>query len=113
MKPIVFGVFFLLELAAMIAFGYWGYQFEVAVVIKIILALAVPLVVIIVWGMYLAPKASRPIFSFPTRSALKLVVFVLASAALYAVGQHMYGILFFVISVFIVGTVFVKNWHNT
>ncbi|MBD3919280.1 YrdB family protein [Paenibacillus sp. PR3] len=112
MKSLVLTVFFLLELAAMIAFGYWGYHIETAGVVKVGLAIAVPLVVIVMWGMFLAPKASYPVFAYPTRSALKLLVFVLAFAALYASGQATYAVLFLVISVITVGTVFMKNWHH-
>lgn len=112
MKSIVLVVFFLLELIAIIAFGIWGYQIEAGSVVKIILAFAIPLIVIVLWGKFLAPKASNSIFSYPTRTALKLVVFVLASAAWYSAGHHTYGAAFLIISILIVGTVFINNWHK-
>jgi hypothetical protein len=113
MKSIVFGMFFLLELIAIAAFSYWGYGIKAGLVVKILLAIAMPLVVIVIWGLYLAPKASYPVFSYPVRTMLKLVVFVFASAALYTAGRHAYGAAYLILSILIVGTVFFMNWHNT
>ena len=68
--------FFLLEILAMIAFGYYGYHIQSGTAVSIILAVALPLAVAILWGVFLSPKASLPVFSFPVRTALKFVVFV-------------------------------------
>lgn len=112
MKAILLTVFFLLELAAIAVFGFWGYQFNAGQVVKIILAVGAPLVMIIVWGMFLSPKASVPIFSYPVRTALKLFVFIVASAALWAVGQFTLGIIFLTLSILIIASVFFLNLHE-
>ncbi|KIL39849.1 hypothetical protein SD70_17455 [Gordoniibacillus kamchatkensis] len=86
-ESIVLGFFFLLELASLAAFGYWGFHVNAGVAAKIAIGIGAPLVVAIVWGLFLAPKASFSIVPIPARTALKLVVFLLASAALYAAGR--------------------------
>ncbi len=115
MKPIdgmILTVFFLLEIAAMIALGAYGYHIGTGTAVGILLAIALPLAVAILWGMFLSPKASRPVFTYPVRTALKLVVFVLASAALYAIDQVALGLAFLILSFFIVATVFILKLHE-
>jgi hypothetical protein len=109
---IILTSFFLLELGAMVAFGYWGYHIKAGVAVKITLAVALPLVVTILWSVFLSPKALLPIFSFPNRTALKLVVFVVASAALYAAGRSVLGVTFLMISILIVAAVFILKLHE-
>ncbi|MFC5402612.1 YrdB family protein [Cohnella soli] len=109
---IILVLFFLLELGAIVAFGYWGYHVEGGTAIKVLLAIVAPLAVAIAWGMFLSPKASVPIFSFPARTALKLVVFIGASEALYAVGQSSLGAAFLAVSIVIVATVFLLKLHE-
>ncbi|GLX71030.1 YrdB family protein [Paenibacillus glycanilyticus] len=112
MKAIILLIFFLLELGAMAAFGYGAYHIKAGAAFKIILAIASPVVVAIVWGLFLSPKASLPVFSFPVRTALKMVVFFLASASLYATGQTMLGLTFLIMSLLIVAAVFIFNLHE-
>lgn len=50
-------VSFLLELAMLLAFGYWGFHTGQNLWLKLALGLGVPLVVIVVWGLFLAPRA--------------------------------------------------------
>ncbi|NOU63356.1 DUF2568 domain-containing protein [Paenibacillus sp. LMG 31461] len=109
---IILTAFFLLELGAMVAFGYWGYHIKAGSAVKIMLVIASPLVVAILWGVFLSPKASLSIFSFPFRTALKLVVFVVASAALYAAGRSVLGLAFLMLSLFIVAAVFILRLHK-
>ena len=104
--------FFLLELGAMAAFSYWGYHIKTGAAVKIILAVATPLVIATLWGMFLSPKASLPIFSFPLRTTLKLVVFIVASAALYASGQSALAVTFLTVSLLIVAAVFILKLHK-
>lgn len=108
----ILAAFFLLEIVAMVAFGYSGYHIKAGAAVKIILAAALPLAVAILWGIFLSPKASLPVFSFPIRTALKFVVFVLASASLYAVEQRALGLTFLMVSFLIVAAVFILNLHE-
>ncbi|WP_134685129.1 YrdB family protein [Brevibacillus migulae] len=104
--------FFLLELGALAAFSYWGYHISAGAAVKIILAVAAPLFIAVLWSVFLAPRASLPIFSFPIRTALKLVVFVVASTALYAAGRGALAAAFLALSLLIVATVFILNLHD-
>lgn len=96
----------------MIAFGSYGYHIGSGTAVGILLAIALPLAVAILWGMFLAPRASRTVFSYPVRTALKFVVFVLASASLYAIDQGALGLAFLIVSLFIVAAVFQLKLHE-
>jgi hypothetical protein len=73
---------FLLELCLLAAFGYWGFQTGQSSPVKIVLGLGAPLLVAVVWGAFLAPKAARRLRE-PWLLILELVIFGLAIAALY------------------------------
>jgi hypothetical protein len=72
---------FLLELCALAALAYWGFKTGESVVAKIGLGIGAPLLAAIVWGTFLAPRASIPTPGF-LRLVLELVVFGSAAAAL-------------------------------
>jgi hypothetical protein len=54
--------------------------------VRIVLAIAAPAAAIVVWGLFVAPKAKFKV-SEPARWAIEIVVFVGAAAAL-AVADH-------------------------
>ena len=78
---------FLLELCALAALGYWGFQAGQSLVVKIALAIISPLLAAVIWGMFVAPKASVPV-STPVWLLLQLAIFGLAAAGLAASGQR-------------------------
>jgi cytochrome b len=51
------GLRFLLELVALSAVGWWGWQLGGSTFGRVALAAALPLVVALVWGAFIAPKA--------------------------------------------------------
>lgn len=65
--------------------GYRGFKIGGSLVAKIVPGIGAPLLAAIVWGTFLAPRASVPMSAFP-RLVLELVVFGLA-AALYSAGR--------------------------
>jgi hypothetical protein len=77
---------FLLELCALAAFAWWGYQTGQGTLAQIALAVGAPLVVAVFWGLFVAPRA---VFPLPPlrRSLLALVVFGAAFVALFVTGQ--------------------------
>src|SRR5262245_58217483 len=79
-------VAFLLELSLLAALAYWGYRVGGNTVVKIALAIGAPLLMAVVWGTFMAPKAALPLPG-PLHLALAFVLFGLGVAALYAVGQ--------------------------
>ena len=78
---------FLLELCALAALGYWGFQFGQNLPVKIGLAIGAPLIAAVVWGMFVAPKASVPVPVW-LWLALQAIIFGLAAAGLLAAGQR-------------------------
>ena len=78
---IVLAAAFLIELAALAALGWWGFETG-----GIALAIGLPLLVAIVWGTFLSPNAAIEI---PGAAifALKALVFGSATIALLAIDR--------------------------
>lgn len=91
MKAANLALRFALELCAFAALGYWGSQATSSNLWCTVLAIATPAAAIVVWGLFVAPKA-RVKVSEPVRWAIELVVFVGAAVALAAAGQMVLGI---------------------
>lgn len=53
--PINLGLRFLLELTALVAMGYWGWQRGGEGIIRFILAIAIPIIAAILWGTFRVP----------------------------------------------------------
>ena len=81
------GLRFTLELAALTALAYWGFA-EHDGAVQWLLGLGAPLLAAVVWGAFVAPKASRPTTD-PVRLLLELAVFGPAVVALWATGSHL------------------------
>lgn len=114
MKPIgalALAVFFLLELGAFAAFGYWGYHVHSGAV-GFLLAIVMPVALAVLWALFLAPKASLPVFSLRRRTGLKALVFVAAWAALYVAGCGTLAVVYLVLSILVVATVFIMDLHD-
>ncbi len=80
------GLSFVLELCALAAFAYWGYQLGATTFVKIVLALAAALLAAFVWGLVAAPRAPRRLKGWKLL-AFKLLFFALAAVALAAADQ--------------------------
>ncbi|QHW31868.1 YrdB family protein [Paenibacillus rhizovicinus] len=92
-------VFFLLELCALAAFCYWGFKLPGAAQwVRIAAGVGTPALVAVLWGTFVAPKASMPVSSL-MRFAIQLVIFGTAAAALYDTGRHKLGTIFMLIAV--------------
>lgn len=92
-------IFFLLELCSLAAFCYWGFKLPGAALwVRAAAGIGTPVLVAVLWGMFVAPKASFPVGALP-RLAIQLVVFGTAAAALYASGLHKLGTIFMLIAV--------------
>jgi uncharacterized protein DUF2568 len=84
------GLRFVLELAALTALGYWGFA-EHDGVLQWLLGLGAPLLAAVVWGAFVAPKASRPTVD-PVRLLLELGVFGSGVIALFAADAVVLGV---------------------
>ena len=80
MKPLNLGLRFVLELCMLVALGVWGFSEN------IVLGIAAPLAAAVVWGLWIAPKASRG-SAIRRASSVELLLFGAAGAALAAAGH--------------------------
>jgi len=74
-------VAFLLELCMLGAVGYWGFTSGDGAAMQALLGIGGPLLIAVVWGLFIAPKAT---FEIPAavRLGLQAVLFGAAAAAL-------------------------------
>jgi Protein of unknown function (DUF2568) len=77
---------FLLELCALVALGYWGFQTGQGLLPKIGLGIGVPLLTVVVWAMFFAPNAVVHLPE-PVSFVLGLAILLLAVVTLAAAGQ--------------------------
>jgi FtsH-binding integral membrane protein len=92
---------FACEVAALAAVAWCGWRINPA------LGVALPLVVALVWGLWIAPRARRRL-SDPARFVVELVVFTAATAALVSVGQPLLAAVFAAVA--LTTAVLVRRW---
>ena len=109
LKGINIALSFLLELAMLIAIGYWGYHGSPNTLTRWTLAIGLPLILVIVWGIFFAPRSNRRLPAIPG-SLLSLGLFLLAAFALYQSDQPTAGITLAIISV--VNRILVLYWKQ-
>jgi len=95
---------FLLEMSGLVALGMWGWTRGDGV-LKYVLALAVPLIAAVIWGIFAVPddpsRSGNAPISVPglVRIVLELAFFASVVWALFAMHQSIFGWLFGVIVV--------------
>ena len=90
LRAINTGVSFLLELAMLVALGYWGFRTPESLWLKWALGIGAPLLVVILWGLFLAPKAGQRMGS-TLGVTVSLCLFYLAALALFQTGHPALG----------------------
>ncbi|MFE9200830.1 YrdB family protein [Micromonospora sp. NPDC007230] len=92
MKAPLLGLIFLLELALLVAAGWWGFTRDASWSVRLLAGLGAPLLIAVVWGLFCSPKAT---VSLP--AAAKLTVqaacFVTGGLLLASAGQPVPGVL--------------------
>ena len=91
------GLAFALELCMVAAWAYWGFQTGMGALAKVALGVGAPLLVIVVWGLFMAPRAAFPLPA-PAHVALFVVIFGAAAVALASAGQPRLAIVFAVVA---------------
>jgi hypothetical protein len=86
LKAINTGLSFLLELAMLLAFGYWGFYGDKSIALKWILGIGLPLIIAVIWGMFFAPNAAKRL-NGTNGTLLSLLLFLLSAVALFY-AQH-------------------------
>lgn len=89
---------FVLELAMLAGFGYWGFQTAASAGMKVLLGLGLPIIALLLWGVFFAPRSSRRLSLIPG-VLLSLGLFWLSAAALYAAQQQQPGLIFAIVAV--------------
>jgi hypothetical protein len=92
-KPANLALRFTLELCALAALGYWGFQAGGSAPVKILLGIGAPLIAAVIWGTFVSPKAQVKIPDFG-RLLFELLVFGSAILALYAAEQPTLALIF-------------------
>jgi hypothetical protein len=95
---------FLLELCAVVAAGYWGFRASDSA-LEWLLGLGAPLVVVMLWGAFVAPKAPSRLPD-PARLVLELAIFGVAAIALVAAGSSLLGVALAVAALANIGLMF-------
>lgn len=108
LKQLNIALSFVLEIAMLAAYAYWGYH-AVTGPLRWLLAIAAPLLAAVVWGLLLAPKARRRVGS-TAGIALSTVLFLLAALALFTSGQPGLGIAMLALTV--VNRALLAAWHQ-
>src|SRR3954447_13258626 len=86
MRAFNLGLRFALELAALAALAYGGWHIPGPVWLRILLAVALPLLAAAIWARWVAPKATHPVAD-PQRLLPEWLVFGGATVALAATGH--------------------------
>ncbi|MCX6046607.1 MAG: YrdB family protein [Chloroflexi bacterium] len=86
LKYINLALAFLLELCMLVALGYWGFSSGQSWLSQFGLGLGAPILVAVIWGIFLSPRATVPLAS-PLKFSLEVIVFGCAVVALVAAHQ--------------------------
>lgn len=103
MRAANLGLRFLLELCLLAALAYVGLQ------VSIVLAVLLPVVVALIWGLFVSPKARFPLSS-TWWIGLQVVLFGGAVLGLIAVGSTLLGVVFGVVVA--ANLALVLFWHQ-
>lgn len=83
---------FILELVVLVALFLWGVSVSDQLVVQVVLAVGVPVLVVVIWGLFVAPRASRRLPD-PQRLAVEVVIFGAGVLAFLAAGQALLAVL--------------------
>jgi Protein of unknown function (DUF2568) len=86
MRAFMLALRFVLEVCALVALGYGGWHVPGPAWVRVLGAIALPLLAAVVWGQWVAPKARHPIPD-PQRLVPEWVVFGGATVALAVTGH--------------------------
>ena len=79
-----------------VAVGYWGFKTQSNWVLKILFGIGLPVLMAVLWGTFLAPKATRPL-SGASFLTLELILFAAGAFALFASGRPALGWIYIII----------------
>ncbi|WP_111720700.1 YrdB family protein [Homoserinimonas sp. OAct 916] len=89
---------FVLEIFAFVSLGIWGFLAWPAPWQNIAFGLGAPVFAILVWGLFLSPKAVFRVDLF-ARSLIEIVIFASVAFAWWSLGQPIVALVFGVVAV--------------
>ena len=81
---------FLLELCLLAAVGYWGFKTHSGWTMKIIFGIGLPLLIAVLWGLFIAPRAVYPLTGL-SYLMVELILLGSGAVALFASGKPTLG----------------------
>lgn len=90
-------VVFVIELVMFGAFAYFGFQIGDGGLEKYAFALALPLLAVVIWAYWAAPKSKKRL-AMPYLAVFRLFLFLLAAYLLYRCGQTKFALILAVVS---------------
>lgn len=102
LKDMNIGLAFILELCGTIALSYWGFTFSGNKITKILLGVGLPLLLIIIWGIWCAPSSEHRLVGI---SLIVVKCLLFGIIALCIIHRHyaFLGVLFAALVVFNLG----------
>jgi hypothetical protein len=92
-KAINLAVAFFLEIAMLVAFGYFGFHYPQNTIMKYVLMITLPVIAIMLWGYFAAPKSKHRLQQ-PSRVLFALTMFGAAIFLLNLTGKTMLAAVF-------------------
>lgn len=99
----------ILEICALVSLCYWGFHSDNGYMVKVLLGIGSPLLMGIIWGTFVSPKAPIPVRGIK-KLLLELIIFGFATLALYNAGHPILA-LFFAILV-VLNMFFLRIWEQ-
>jgi Protein of unknown function (DUF2568) len=96
-RSLLLAVRFLTELALIAVLVWAGVGVSLPLAARIVIAVAAPVLAMVIWGLWMAPRA-RHRLADPLRLAAELVLFAVAAAALALTGPVLAAVVFAVIA---------------
>jgi Protein of unknown function (DUF2568) len=81
---------FLLELCMLAAVGSWGFKTHSGWAMKIIFGIGLPVLIAVLWGLFIAPRATYPLTGI-SYLAVELILLGSGAVALFASGRPTLG----------------------
>jgi hypothetical protein len=89
---------FLLELCMLAAVGYWGFKTHSDWAMKIIFGIGLPILIAVLWGLFIAPRATYPLTGI-SYLVVELILLGSGALALFASGKPALGWVYTIIVV--------------
>jgi hypothetical protein len=100
---------FLLEICALIIFGYWGFKTGHTPMMKFLLGFGSSILFALIWGTFLAPKSSLRLAE-PWLFLAELIIFGISCWALYSTGKT--NLTFAFGSIYILNKILMVIWRQ-